>query len=118
MPFPLRGRVDAIFNLACAASPPRSQTDPVHTMLTSVLGTHRLPALAEIHGARFVQASTSEIYGDPLKHPQRESYWGHVNPVGPRACYDEGKRAAETLCFDFERLGRVDARLARIFNAY
>jgi UDP-glucuronate decarboxylase len=86
--------------------------------MTSVLGTRHLLALAEAHDAKFLQASTSEVYGDPEQHPQRESYWGHVNPTGPRACYDEGKRAAETLCFDMLRLGRVDARVARIFNTY
>ncbi|MCV0397206.1 MAG: SDR family oxidoreductase [Rhizobiaceae bacterium] len=114
----LEGPVDAIFNLACAASPPRYQADPVHTMMTSVNGTFNLLRLAEVHGARFVQASTSEIYGDPEQHPQREDYRGSVNCVGPRACYDEGKRSAETLCFDMVRAGRVDARVARIFNTY
>jgi UDP-glucuronate decarboxylase len=117
-PFPTRGPIHTIFNLACPASPPRYQADPIHTMMTSVVGTQRLLALADRCGARFVQASTSEVYGDPEEHPQREGYWGHVNPVGPRACYDEGKRAAETLCFDYQRLGRVDARVARIFNTY
>lgn len=107
-----------VFNLACAASPPHYQADPEHTMMTSVVGTHRLLKLAEDTGARFVQASTSEVYGDPEVHPQRESYWGNVNPVGPRACYDEGKRAAEALTFDFLRAKRVDARVARIFNTY
>jgi UDP-glucuronate decarboxylase len=87
-------------------------------MLTSVVGTHNLLSLAEASGARFFLASTSEIYGDPEVHPQNESYWGNVNPNGPRACYDEGKRAAETLTFDFERAGRVDVRVARIFNTY
>jgi len=107
-----------VFNLACAASPPHYQADPEHTLMTSVVGTHQLLHLAEIAGARFLQASTSEVYGDPEVHPQRESYWGHVNPVGPRACYDEGKRAAEALTFDFLRARRVDARVARIFNTY
>jgi UDP-glucuronate decarboxylase len=110
--------VDAVCNLACVASPPRYQADPVHTMMTSVLGTRNLLDLAARCGARFVQASTSEIYGDPAEHPQTESYWGNVNPTGPRACYDEGKRAAETLCFDYRRLGRCDVRVARIFNTY
>jgi UDP-glucuronate decarboxylase len=113
-----RTRIDRIFNLACAASPPHYQADPEHTLLTSVVGTHHLLTLAEKTGARFLQASTSEIYGDPEAHPQSETYWGHVNPTGPRACYDEGKRAAETLTFDFERAGRVEARVARIFNTY
>jgi UDP-glucuronate decarboxylase len=109
---------DEIYNLACAASPPAYQIDPEHTMLTSVLGTRHLLQLAERHGARLLQASTSEIYGDPLQHPQSESYCGNVNPTGPRACYDEGKRAAETLCFDYDRQGRATVRVARIFNTY
>src|SRR4051812_1063340 len=122
-PFParLRGaraRFDAIFNLACAASPPHYQADPEHTLLTSVVGTHNLLTLAEKTDARFLLASTSEIYGDPEIHPQIENYWGNVNPTGPRACYDEGKRAAETLSFDFERAGRADVRVARVFNTY
>lgn len=122
-PFPSRLRArrtkfDQVFNLACAASPPHYQADPEHTLLTSVVGTHNLLTLAEDMGARFFMASTSEIYGDPEVHPQPESYWGNVNPIGPRACYDEGKRAAETLTFDFQRSGRVDVRVARIFNTY
>ena len=112
------GPLDRIYNLACAASPPRYQADPVHTMMTCVQGVANLLALAEKHDARFLQASTSEVYGDPEEHPQRESYHGNVSCTGPRACYDEGKRAAETLCFDMQRLGRVDARVARIFNTY
>ena len=114
----LRRKFDRIYNLACAASPPLYQADPEHTMLTSVLGTQHLLRLAEAAGARLLMASTSEVYGDPDFHPQAESYWGHVNCTGPRACYDEGKRAAETLCFDFDRLGRADVRVARIFNTY
>jgi UDP-glucuronate decarboxylase len=113
-----RVKFDQVFNLACAASPPHYQSNPEHTMLTSVLGTHNLLTLAEKCGARFFLASTSEIYGDPEVHPQTESYWGNVNPTGPRACYDEGKRAAETLTFDFERAGRAEVRVARIFNTY
>jgi UDP-glucuronate decarboxylase len=113
-----RVKLDQIFNLACAASPPHYQADPEHTLLTSVVGTHSLLTLAESKGARFLQASTSEIYGDPEVHPQTESYWGNVNPTGPRACYDEGKRAAETLTFDFARAGRAEVRVARIFNTY
>jgi len=113
-----RLKISEIFNLACAASPPHYQANPEHTMLTSVVGTHNLITLAENSGARFFLASTSEIYGDPEVHPQTENYWGNVNPTGPRACYDEGKRAAETLTFDFVRSGRVDARVARIFNTY
>jgi UDP-glucuronate decarboxylase len=110
--------VDWLFNLACAASPPHYQSDPEHTLLTSVLGTRNLLALAEQARARFLLASTSEIYGDPQAHPQVESYWGYVNPTGPRACYDEGKRAAETLVFDYGRARRGEVRVARIFNTY
>jgi UDP-glucuronate decarboxylase len=110
--------VDIVFNLACPASPIHYQADPIHTMLTSVVGTNNLLELAHQRGARFVLASTSEVYGDPDVHPQREDYWGNVNPTGPRACYDEGKRAAEALAFDYARLGRVDVRVARIFNTY
>jgi UDP-glucuronate decarboxylase len=113
-----RVKIDEVFNLGCAASPPHYQANPEHTMLTSVVGTHNLLTFAEATGARFFLASTSEIYGDPEVHPQTESYWGNVNPTGPRACYDEGKRAAETLTFDFDRLGRADVRVARIFNTY
>jgi UDP-glucuronate decarboxylase len=111
-------RIDAVHNLACPASPPHYQADPEHTMMTCVLGTRHLLRLAEAKGARLLMASTSEVYGDPEVHPQREDYWGHVNPTGPRACYDEGKRAAETLCFDFQRAGRAEVRVARIFNTY
>lgn len=110
--------LDQIYNLACAASPPQYQADPVHTMMTCVAGTGNLLELAGRHGASFLQASTSEVYGDPAEHPQREDYHGNVNCTGPRACYDEGKRAAESLCFDMLRAGRVDARVARIFNTY
>ncbi|KFG66918.1 UDP-glucuronic acid decarboxylase family protein [Microvirga sp. BSC39] len=113
-----RVKFDEVYNLACAASPPHYQADPEHTMLTSVIGTHNLLTFSEEIGARFFLASTSEIYGDPEVHPQTESYWGNVNPTGPRACYDEGKRAAETLTFDFDRSGRADVRVARIFNTY
>jgi len=113
-----RREIDAVFNLACAASPAHYQADPEHTLLTCVVGTRNLLRLAEAHGARFLQASTSEVYGDPEIHPQAEDYWGHVNPTGPRACYDEGKRAAETLAFDYARAGRAEVRVARIFNTY
>src|SRR5215207_3203485 len=113
-----RVQIDRMFNLACAASPPHYQGDPEHTMLTSVVGTHNLLTLAERAGAGFLQASTSEVYGDPEVHPQAETYWGNVNPTGPRACYDEGKRAAETLAFDYARAGRARVRVARIFNTY
>lgn len=114
----MRRRFDRIYNLACAASPPLYQADPEHTLLTSVLGVRHLLKLAEACGARFLLTSTSEVYGDPDVHPQPETYRGNVNCTGPRACYDEGKRAAETLCFDYDRLGRVDVRVARIFNTY
>lgn len=117
-PFTVDEPVDEVFNLACAASPPRYQADPTHTLMTSVVGTRNLLSLAEAHGAAFLQASTSEVYGDPEVHPQPEDYRGSVNCTGPRACYDEGKRAAEALCFDLLRLGRVDIRVARIFNTY
>lgn len=112
------GDLDEIYNLACAASPPHYQADPIHTMRTCVVGTLNLLDLAESRGARFLQASTSEVYGDPEVHPQTESYTGSVNCTGPRACYDEGKRAAEAMCFDFLRVGRADIRVARIFNTY
>ena len=111
-------RLARIYNLACAASPPLYQADPEHTLMTSVVGTSHLLHLAENCGARFLMASTSEVYGDPHSHPQTETYWGNVNCTGPRACYDEGKRAAESLCFDFDRLGRANVRVARIFNTY
>ncbi len=109
---------DRIYNAACAASPPLYQADPEHTLMTSVIGTRNLLRLAESCNARFLLTSTSEIYGDPEVHPQPETYWGHVNATGPRACYDEGKRAAETLTFDFDRAGRGEVRVARIFNTY
>jgi len=112
------GRIDRIYNLACAASPPQYQADPEHTMLTCVVGTDNLLRLAEASGARFLLTSTSEVYGDPEVHPQREDYRGFVNCTGPRACYDEGKRAAEAMAFDFARLGRAQTRVARIFNTY
>jgi UDP-glucuronate decarboxylase len=107
-----------IYNLACAASPVLYQADPEHTMLTNVVGTDRLLRLAEQSGARFLLASTSEVYGDPDVHPQPEDYRGNVSCTGPRACYDEGKRAAETLAFDFARRDRAEVRVARIFNTY
>jgi UDP-glucuronate decarboxylase len=117
-PLPGGLRVERIYNMACPASPPSYQADPVHTLMTSVVGVRNLLELARGCGARFLQSSTSEVYGDPHQHPQPESYWGNVNPVGHRACYDEGKRAAETLCFDYLRRHRVDVRVARIFNTY
>lgn len=115
---PLYVEVDRIFNLACPASPIHYQTNPVSTIKTSVLGAINLLGLAKRRGARILQASTSEVYGDPLEHPQRESYLGNVNPIGPRACYDEGKRCAETLFFDYHRQFGVDIRVVRIFNTY
>ena len=115
---PLDIAVDRIFNLACPASPIKYQSDPVRTLKTSIVGALNLLELAQRTGARILQASTSEIYGDPIVHPQKESYWGNVNPIGPRSCYDEGKRAAETLCFDFHRQHQVDVRVVRIFNTY
>jgi UDP-glucuronate decarboxylase len=109
---------DLVCNLACPASPPHYQADPVYTSKIAFLGTLHALENAQRHKASVLQASTSEIYGDPLVHPQPESYQGNVNTLGPRACYDEGKRIGETLCADFTRLGRVDARLVRIFNTY
>jgi len=113
-----RTRFTHIYHLACPASPPHYQADPEHTMLTNVVGTRNLLRLAEESGARLLLTSTSEVYGDPEVHPQQEDYRGWVSCTGPRACYDEGKRAAETLAFDFLRLGRADVRVARIFNTY
>jgi UDP-glucuronate decarboxylase len=116
--FPLYLEVDGIFNLACPASPIHYQKDPIQTLKTSVLGAINMLGLAKRTGARILQASTSEIYGDPEISPQVEAYWGNVNPVGTRACYDEGKRAAETLFFDYHRQFKIDIRVARIFNSY
>jgi UDP-glucuronate decarboxylase len=115
---PFDGAFERIFNLACPASPPDYQRDAIATLRTCVIGTDNLLALAVRTGARFFQASTSEVYGDPEVHPQPESYRGSVNPIGVRACYDEGKRAAETLCFDYQRQRGVEIRVARIFNTY
>ena len=109
---------DEIYNLACPASPPHYQLDPIHTVKTSVLGALNMLALAKRCHARILQASTSEVYGDPAVHPQPESYWGNVNPAGPRSCYDEGKRCAETLFMDYHRTMGVDVRVIRIFNTY
>jgi UDP-glucuronate decarboxylase len=116
--FPLYVEVDGIFNLACPASPIQYQKNPVQTFKTSVHGAINMLGLAKRTGARFLQASTSEIYGDPHVSPQEESYWGNVNPIGIRSCYDEGKRAAETLIFDYHRQFGLDIRVARIFNTY
>jgi len=115
---PIYLEVDGIFNLACPASPIHYQNDPVQTLKTSVHGAINLLGLAKRTNSRILQASTSEVYGDPEIHPQVESYWGRVNPIGIRACYDEGKRAAETLFFDYHRQHQVDIRVARIFNTY
>lgn len=111
-------KFDQIYHMACAASPPFYQAVPIHTMLTSVYGTNNMLQLAQKHNARILFTSTSEVYGDPEIHPQREDYWGHVNCTGIRSCYDEGKRAAETLCFDYHRTYNVQVRVARIFNTY
>lgn len=116
--FPLYVEVDGIFNLACPASPVQYQKNPVQTFKTSVHGAINMLGLAKRTGARFLQASTSEIYGDPHISPQDESYWGNVNPIGIRSCYDEGKRAAETLTFDYHRQFGLDIRVARIFNTF
>ena len=115
---PFRFHVDEIYNLACPASPVHYQHDPVETIKTNVFGTLHALELAQHVGARMFQASTSEVYGDPTEHPQKETYWGHVNPVGTRACYDEGKRCAETLCFEYRRQYGVDIKVARIFNTF
>jgi UDP-glucuronate decarboxylase len=115
---PIRLEVDAILNFACPASPKQYQLDPVRTIETNFLGMINLLHLARDTGAKIIQASTSEVYGDPTESPQRETYWGNVNPIGIRSCYDEGKRAAETLCFDYKRQHKVDTRVIRIFNTY
>jgi UDP-glucuronate decarboxylase len=115
---PFKVEVDQIYNLACPASPPHYQYNPIKTVKTSVMGAINCLGLAKRVKARVLQASTSEVYGDPQVHPQPETYWGYVNPVGRRSCYDEGKRCAETLFFDYHRENRVDIRVARIFNTY
>jgi len=116
--FPLYVEVDKIYNLACPASPIHYQFDPVQTTKTSVHGAINMLGLAKRVKAKILQASTSEIYGDPTVHPQTEDYWGHVNPIGPRSCYDEGKRCAETLFFDYHRQHKLRIKVARIFNTY
>lgn len=116
--FPLYTEADRIYNLACPASPVHYQYDPVQTTKTSVHGAINMLGLAKRTKSKILQASTSEVYGDPLVHPQSEDYWGHVNPIGPRACYDEGKRCAETLFFDYYNQYRVDIKVIRIFNTY
>jgi UDP-glucuronate decarboxylase len=115
---PLYVEVDEIYNLACPASPVHYQHDPVQTTKTSVHGAINMLGLAKRTGAKIFQASTSEVYGDPVVHPQTEDYWGHVNPIGPRSCYDEGKRCAETLFFDYRRQHNLGIKVARIFNTY
>lgn len=115
---PINMAADAILNFACPASPKNYQLDPVRTIETNFLGIINMLHLAKDTGARIIQASTSEVYGDPTISPQPESYWGNVNPIGIRSCYDEGKRAAETLCFDYKRQFGVDSRVVRIFNTY
>ena len=115
---PIKLEVDRIWHLACPASPIHYQFNPVKTAKTSFLGTYNMLGLARRVGARLLLASTSEVYGDPEVHPQPENYWGSVNPIGVRSCYDEGKRIAETLCFDYQRMNGVEVRVARIFNTY
>lgn len=115
---PIEGAYDWVFSLACPASPPHYQRDPLFTLTTSLEGMRRVLELAHRCGARVLHASTSEVYGDPLVHPQPESYWGHVNTLGIRSCYDEGKRAAETMALEYRRTFGIDVRLVRIFNTY
>jgi len=115
---PILLEVDQIYNLACPASPVHYQYNPIKTVKTNVMGTLNMLGLAKRVEARILQASTSEVYGDPVEHPQTESYWGNVNPIGLRSCYDEGKRVAETLMMDYHRQGEVDTRIVRIFNTY
>ena len=115
---PLRVEVDQIYNMACPGSPVQYQINPIKTIKTSTLGMGNMLGLAKRVRARVLQASTSEVYGDATEHPQRESYWGNVNPIGPRSCYDEGKRVAEALCMSYHRQNGVDVRIARIFNTY
>lgn len=116
--FPLFVEVDEIYNLACPASPKHYQHDPIQTTKTSILGAYNMLGLAKRTGAKVLQTSTSEVYGDPTVHPQPEEYWGNVNPIGLRSCYDEGKRVAETLFFDYHRQHQVRIKIARIFNTY
>ncbi|TGM87334.1 UDP-glucuronic acid decarboxylase family protein [Leptospira bouyouniensis] len=115
---PIKLEVDQIYNMACPASPVHYQSNPIKTIKTNVLGMMNMLGLAKRVKARILQASTSEVYGNPLEHPQTESYWGNVNTIGIRSCYDEGKRVAETLCFDYQRQHGVDIRVIRIFNTY
>jgi len=115
---PYSAEIDEIYNLACPASPVYYQVDPIQTVKTSVMGAINMLGLAKRKKAKILQASTSEVYGDPFEHPQRESYWGNVNPIGPRSCYDEGKRCAETLFMDYHRQNDVRVKIIRIFNTY
>lgn len=115
---PIWLEVDQVYNLACPAAPGHYQYNPIKTIKTSILGAINALGIAKRCHARILQASTSEVYGDPEMHPQREDYWGHVNPIGPRACYDEGKRAAETLFMEYHRMNSLDIRIVRIFNTY
>lgn len=115
---PMYEEVEEIYNLACPASPVHYQREPIQTTRTSVMGALNMLGLARLLGAKILQASTSEVYGDPVVHPQTEDYWGNVNPIGPRACYDEGKRCAESLFFDYHRQHGLDVKVARIFNTY
>eukprot|EP00121_Abeoforma_whisleri_P003922 Awhi_evm1s3535 len=115
---PFMMEVDQIYHLACPASPPHYQFNAIKTIKTNTMGTLNMLGLARRVGARMLLASTSEVYGDPEQHPQKESYWGHVNPIGPRACYDEGKRVSETMCFAYKKQTGVDIRVARIFNTF
>ena len=114
----IKNSVDEIYNLACPASPPKYQYDPVGTVLTNVLGSINLLNLAKKLKIKILQASTSEIYGDPLEHPQKESYYGNVDPISVRSCYDEGKRCSETLFFDYKRQYKLNVKIVRIFNTY
>ncbi len=115
---PILLEADEVYHLACPASPVHYQHNPVKTIKTNVLGTVNMLGLCKRVGAKFLLASTSEVYGDPLQHPQKESYWGNVNPIGPRSCYDEGKRVAETLTVNYQLMNKVDAKIVRIFNTY
>ncbi len=117
-PIKIEGELDEIYNLACPASPPHYQKNPIFTLNTSIFGIINILELAKEHNAKILHASTSEVYGNPLEHPQKESYWGNVNPIGPRACYDEGKRVAETYCYEYWKNFGLDIRVVRIFNTY
>jgi len=117
-PIKIEGELDEIYNLACPASPPHYQKNPIFTLNTSIFGIINILELAKEHNAKILHASTSEVYGNPLEHPQKEGYWGNVNPIGPRACYDEGKRVAETYCYEYWKNFGLDIRVVRIFNTY